>query len=65
MLKLIAAVRMYRARRGRIVLILLLSLVVHVMVTTSVWLCSDESIRELRHYRAKLFAPAWGGTGST
>ena len=23
-----------------------------------------ESIRELRHYRAKLFAPAWGGTGS-
>jgi oligoribonuclease len=23
-----------------------------------------ESIRELRHYRARLFAPAWGGTGS-
>ena len=22
-----------------------------------------ESIRELRHYRARLFAPAWGGTG--
>ena len=23
-----------------------------------------ESIRELRHYRAKLFAPAWGGVAS-
>jgi oligoribonuclease len=23
-----------------------------------------ESIRELRHYRARLFAPAWGGSGS-
>jgi oligoribonuclease len=23
-----------------------------------------ESIRELRHYRARLFAPAWSGTGS-
>jgi oligoribonuclease len=22
-----------------------------------------ESIRELRHYRARLFASAWGGTG--
>ena len=22
-----------------------------------------ESIRELRHYRARLFAPAWGGAG--
>jgi oligoribonuclease len=22
-----------------------------------------ESIRELRHYRARLFAPAWGGSG--
>jgi oligoribonuclease len=23
-----------------------------------------ESIRELRHYRARLFAPAWGGGGA-
>jgi oligoribonuclease len=23
-----------------------------------------ESIRELRHYRARLFAPAWGGNGN-